>query len=152
MIGNVAHSSVYAKPKGFCKTLKDSRDITIFVRPPFPPKFLAFHSALPIDVYLAFALLPAILHYFSSTYQLSYVSIRKPRCIDSAGLGNIRQSTSSITFQLDICLPYRYITKFIGYWNNAKWPGGGERQNIRQKAMKSEGTLWDFVIFHDFQS
>ena len=126
------------------------------MRPPFPPKFLAFHSALPLDVYLPFAPFPAILHYFSasplSTYQLSYVSIRKPRCIDSAGLGNIRQSTSSITFQLDICLPYRYIRKFIGYWNNAKWPGGGERQNIRQKAMESEGTLWDFVIFHDFQS
>ena len=50
----------------------------------------------------------------SFTYQLSYVSIRKPRCIDSAGLGNIRQSTSSITFQLDICLPFRYIRKFIG--------------------------------------
>ena len=68
--------------KGFCKILKDSRDITIFVRPPFPPKFLAFHSALPIDVYLPF---PAILHYLSSsllsTYKLSYVSIRKPRCM-----------------------------------------------------------------------
>jgi hypothetical protein len=66
--------------------LKDSRDITIFVRPPFPPKFLAFHSALPIDVYLPFAPLPAILHYFSfsllSTYQLSYVSIRKPIRLD----------------------------------------------------------------------
>ena len=26
------------------------------------------------------------------------------------------------------------------------------RPNIRQKAMETEGTLWDFVIFHDFQS
>ena len=120
--------------KGFCKILKDSRDITIFVRPRFPPKFLAFHSALPIDVYRPFAPLPAISHYFSSsllsTYQLSYVSIRKPRCIDSAGLGNIRQSTSSITFQLDICLPYRYIRKFIG-----RKKGRGEiMQNDREGA------------------
>jgi hypothetical protein len=32
----------------------------IFVIPQFPQKFLAFHSALAIDVYLPFAPLPAI--------------------------------------------------------------------------------------------
>ena len=57
-----------------------------FCDTPISTEIFAFNSALPIEENLPFAPLPAILHYFSSTYQLSYVSIHKPRCIDRLDL------------------------------------------------------------------
>ena len=206
--------------KGFCKIFKDSRDIAIFVRTPFAPKFLAFHSALPIDVYLPFAPLPAISHYFSSSVLPFFLPINFLMYRYASRVASIRLDLAIFDSRRRILynihrVAYRYIRKLIGrkkgsreimrngreggerpiYVNRQRrmkcqkfwWKSGSHenrdisgilqyfakpfldlhrrrnglhfllisfflRPNIRQKAMETEGTLRDFLIFHDFQS
>jgi hypothetical protein len=126
----------------------------IFVRPPFPPKFLAFHSALPIDKYLPFApfriisLLPFFLPINFLMYR--YAS----RCL----LCNIRRRLSNIakSSRIDATrLAYRYIRKLVGRKKGRReimqnGREGGERQIFRHFFFPFVTFLFHFLHFPPF--